>query len=79
MGRLDYQVCNHRKKGGVSMINKPTKEQFEEYVAIRDSGVTNMFDIKCIIRLSETGLKKEHCIYIMQHFADLADEYEVEI
>ena len=25
------------------MINKPTKEQFEEYVAIRDSGVTNMF------------------------------------
>lgn len=61
------------------MINKPTKEQFEEYVAIRDSGVTNMFDIKCITRLSETGLKKEHCIYIMQHFADLADEYEVEI
>lgn len=61
------------------MIRKPTKEQFEEYVAIRYSGVTNMFDFKYITTISTTGLKKEHCIYIMRHFAELADEYEVEI
>ena len=60
------------------MIIKPTKEQFEEYVAIRDSGVTNM-DIRYITTVSTTELKKEHCIYIMQHFSELANEYEVEI
>lgn len=58
---------------------KPTKEQFEEYVAIRDSGVTNMFDIRCIESISTTGLDKPRCLYIMQNFEALADEYEVEI
>ena len=61
------------------MITEVTKPQFRDYVRIRNSGVTNMFDIKSVCALSHTGLKKEHCIYIMQHFADLADEYEVEI
>lgn len=56
------------------MIRKPTKEQFEEYVAIRYSGVTNMFDIEYIKSISTTGLKKEHCIYIMRHFVELAAE-----
>jgi hypothetical protein len=58
---------------------KPTKEQFEEYVAIRDSGVTNMFDVKFIEGCSYSGLTKEHCIYIMKHFEELADEYEVAV
>lgn len=58
---------------------KPTKEQFEEYVGIRDSGVTNMLDVKFISSISDTGLNKEICIYIMKHFAELAEEYEVEI
>lgn len=58
---------------------KPTKEQFEEYVSIRDSGVTNMFDVKFIEALSWTGLNKPICLYIMEHFVDLATEYEVEI
>lgn len=59
--------------------NKPTKEQFEDYVAIRDSGVTNMFDVRMVCALSSTGLDKQICIYIMQHFGELAKEYEVEI
>lgn len=58
---------------------KPTKEQFKEYVAIRDSGVTNMFDISFIVDISIEGLTKDICLYIMQHFKELADEYEVEI
>lgn len=58
---------------------KPTKEQFEEYVSIRDSGVTNMFDIRFISAISDTGLDKPTCFYIMEHFGELADEYEVEI
>ena len=58
---------------------KPTKEQFEDYVAIRDSGVTNMFDVRMVCALSSTGLTREICLYIMQHFAELAKEYEVKI
>ena len=58
---------------------KPTKEQFEEYVAIRDSGVTNMFDVRYITNVSDTGLNKSICIYIMQHFEELAEEYDVDI
>lgn len=58
---------------------KPTKEQFEEYVAIRDSGVTNMFDVGFIIDISTTGLTREICHYIMHYFKDLAEEYEVKI
>ena len=58
---------------------KPTKEQFEEYVAIRDSGITNMYDIRFITSISETELTQSICIYIMQHFVELAEEYEVEI
>lgn len=58
---------------------KPTKEQFEDYVAIRDSGVTNMFDVNMVCALSSTGLTRGICLYIMSHFTDLAGEYEVEI
>ena len=58
---------------------KPTKEQFEDYVAIRDSGVTNMFAVNTVCKLSSTGLTKDNCFYIMEHFKELADEYEVEI
>ena len=58
---------------------KPTKEQFQEYVDIRDSGVTNMFDITFIVGISNTGLTKKICFYIMDHFAELAEEYGVEI
>ena len=58
---------------------KPTKEQFEEYVAIRDSGVTNIFDIRFIESISTTGLNKPICLYIMQHFEGIAKEYDVAI
>ena len=58
---------------------KPTKEQFEDYVAIRDSGATNMFAISVVCDLSCTGLTRDNCFYIMDHFTELADEYEVEI
>lgn len=58
-------------------MNKPTKEQFEEYVSIRDSGITNMFDTRFIEIISNTGLTKDNCFYIMDHFDELAEEYGV--
>ena len=58
---------------------KPTKEQFKDYVSIRDSGVTNMFAVSVVCDLSSTGLTRDNCFYIMDNFKELADEYEVEI
>ena len=58
---------------------KPTKEQFEDYVSIRNSGVTNMFAVTTVCLLSCTGLSRENCFYIMKHFAELAVEYDVDI
>ena len=58
---------------------KPTKEQFENYVNIRDSGVTNMFDVRTVCALSDTGLTMEHCLYIMTNFVNLAKEYGVAV
>lgn len=60
---------------------KPTKEQFEDYVRIRDSGVTNMFDLHTILRLAVTELSTEHCMYIMHddNFKKLSEEYGVSI
>ena len=60
-------------------IKKPTREQFEDYIAIRDSGVTNMFAVTTVCSLSSTGLTKDNCMYIMQKFDELADEYEMEV
>ena len=58
---------------------KPTKEQFEDYVSIRNSGVTNMFDVTMVCALSCTGLTKDICFYIMKQFSELAEEYNVDI
>ena len=60
-------------------VEKPTKEQFQSYVDVRDSGMTNMFDIRTVCALSEEILTKENCFYIMKHFSELAEEYGVEI
>lgn len=54
---------------------KPTKDQFEDYIRIRDSGITNMFDTNMVIALSRTGLTSAHCFYIMANFGDLKEEY----
>lgn len=60
-------------------MQKPTKEQFEDYVAIRNSGVTNMFDVRTVCGLSDTGLTRELCLCIMLNFMELAKEYEVDV
>ena len=52
-----------------------TKKQFQTYLKIRDSGVTNMFDVKKVVELSEKILTKEDCIFIMKNFSELCDLY----
>ena len=55
--------------------NKPTKEQFKDYVFIQTSGVTNMWAIKTVCDLSTTGLTTDICLYIMDHYSELEEEY----
>ena len=56
-------------------MNKPTKEQFEDYVRIQMSGVTNMYDVRKVCELSDSGLTKDICMYIMQNYVGLKEEY----
>lgn len=51
-----------------------TKEEFVAYEEVRESGVTNMFDVKTVSRLSE--LPKEKVFEIMKRYKELKDTYE---
>ena len=55
-------------------MEKITKEQFEAYVNVQESGVTNMFDVQMVSGLS--GLEKEQIMTIMQHYGELKDKYD---
>ena len=50
-----------------------TKEQFEAYVNVQESGVTNMFDVKTVGELS--GLEKEEIMTIMKSYGELKEKY----
>ena len=51
-----------------------TQEQFEAYVDVQESGVTNMFDVKTVGELS--GLEKEEIMTIMKNYGELKDKYD---
>ena len=51
-----------------------TKEQFEAYIDVQESGVTNMFNAKLVGELS--GLKKEEIMEIMKNYGTLKDKYD---
>ena len=51
-----------------------TKEQFEAYVDVQESGVTNMFDVKTVGQLS--GSEKEQIMTIMTSYSELKDKYD---
>ena len=51
-----------------------TKEQFEAYVDVQMSGVTNMFDVRTVGDLS--GLEKEQIMAIMTNYGELKDKYD---
>ena len=51
-----------------------TQEQFEAYVDVQESGVTNMFDVKTVGQLS--GLEKEQILTIMTSYGELKNKYD---
>jgi hypothetical protein len=50
-----------------------TKEKFLAYERVRESGVTNMFDVKMVEQLS--GLSKSEIMDIMQNYGELKEKY----
>ena len=52
-----------------------TKKRFQTYLEIRDSGATNMFDVRKVVELSDGILTREDCIFIMRSFNELWDKY----
>ena len=63
---------NNNKK--VNEMEKITKEQFEAYVDVQESGITNMFDVKTVGQLS--GLNKVEIMTIMTNYGELKDKYD---
>ena len=51
-----------------------TKENFEAYVDVQESGITNMFDVRMVQSLS--GLEKEEIMSIMKNYGELKDKYD---
>jgi len=54
---------------------KITKEEMEAYENCRQSGITNMFDIKKVKKL--TGLDEDKIMYIMKHYSELMKKYNI--
>ena len=55
------------------MSEEITKDEFESYEAIRQSGVTNMFDVRTVEALS--GLERKKIIDIMKSYSELVQKY----
>jgi len=58
----------------INNMEKITQEQFEAYVDVQESGVTNMMDVKTVGMLS--GLEREQIMTIMKNYGQLKDKYD---
>jgi len=54
-----------------------TKDKFEQYDAVRESGATNMFDVRQVISLSE-DLTREECLDIMSNYSKYKEDFNKE-
>lgn len=53
---------------------KISKDDFDSYVRVQKSGVTNMFAVSTVAGLS--GLTKDQCFDIMKNYEKYAEEYK---
>jgi hypothetical protein len=72
MGKQNKELLENINK--LNKMTEITKEQFEAYVDVQMSGVTNMFDVKTVGELS--GLEKEEIMEIMKNYGTLKDKYD---
>jgi hypothetical protein len=50
-----------------------TKEKFDEYERVRQSGATNMFDVRMVCNLS--WLSREEVLSIMNNYGELEEKF----
>ena len=50
-----------------------TQEQFDAYVEVQESGITNMFNVAVVSDYS--GLSRDKIMTIMKNYSDLNDRY----
>jgi len=72
MGKQNKELLENINK--LNKMTEITKEQFEAYVDVQMSGVTNMFDVRTVGELS--GLEKEEIMEIMKNYGELKDKYD---
>lgn len=61
--------------GGIPEMTKITKEDFEAYVRVQRSGVTNMWAVDFVSKLS--GLTRDKIFYIMDNYRDLSKKFKI--
>ena len=49
-----------------------TQEQFESYVDVQESGITNMFDVRTVS--AHSGLDRQEIMYIMKNYSELLEK-----
>ena len=75
-----WQVESYKcSRHGEVEPNTMTQQKFEAYLAVQKSGITNMFDVKMVIQLSDGELTKEDCLDIMKNYAKYEIEYGVSV
>jgi len=52
-----------------------TKEDFQAYLKVQNSGKTNMFDLRNVVKLS--GLSREKILEIMTNYRKYKKQWEV--
>lgn len=61
-------------------VTEVSKEKFDAYVTVQNSGVTNMMHIKNVIyaanQICDVELTKEDCIFIMENYGKLSEKYK---
>jgi hypothetical protein len=51
-----------------------TQEQFQSYVDVQESGITNMFDVRTVSAIS--GLDRDQITDIMKNYSKYQEDFE---
>ena len=72
MGKQNEELIENINK--LNKMTEITKEQFEAYIDVQESGVTNMWNVKLVGELS--GLEEEKIMAIMKNYGQLKEKYD---
>ena len=56
-----------------NMTEQITQDEFDSYVEVQESGITNMFNVSVVSDYS--GLSRDKIMTIMKNYSDLQKEY----